>query len=97
MIEPGALRSVSLALSSTDEDLQREVAVKRFMSNRDLFREKHIWPMVGNVRTRRETLLCAAVKAPFLYGPAITGILTEVMGMTPFLQAGLPVPARAAA
>jgi hypothetical protein len=96
LLEQGALRSISLMLSSADEEVQREAAIKRFMKNRDLFREKNVWPMIGNIRTRHELRTCLAANAPFLYGPAVTEILEAPVAMAPFPADAFPVTGKTA-
>ena len=94
-LESGIARSATLALSNDDEAM-RDAAIRRFMSQKQLFRAKHIWPMVANLRSRHEMQVCNSAGALFLHGPAVSNILEKPVAMANYLLSGLPLTAQPA-
>lgn len=94
-LKPGLLRSITLALPNGDETL-REAAIRRFLARKSDFREKKVWPVVGNVRTRREMQACNSGGGLLMHGPGITAILEAPVPAMSFSLANLPMPPESA-
>ena len=91
-LKPGLLRSITLAAPNGDETL-REAAIRRFLARKNDFREKKVWPVVGNVRTRREMQVCNSGGGLLMHGPGITAILESPVAAMPFSLGNLPMTA----
>lgn len=91
-LKPGLLRSITLAAPNGEETL-REAAIRRFLARKNDFREKKVWPIVGNVRTRREMQVCNSGGGLLMYGPGITAILEAPVAASGFPLANLPLTA----
>jgi len=89
-LKPGLLRSITLAVPNGDEIL-RETAIRRFLARKSDFREKKVWPVVGNVRTRREMQACNSGGGLLMHGPGITAILETPVAAARFSLATLPL------
>lgn len=89
-LKPGLLRSITLALPNADETL-REAAIRRFLARKTDFREKRVWPVIGNLRTRREMQVCNAAGGLLMYGPGLTGLLESPAATANFPLSGLPM------
>lgn len=89
-LKPGLLRSITLAAPNGEETL-REAAIRRFLARKNDFREKKVWPVVGNVRTRREMQVCNSGGCLLMHGPGITAILESPLAATGFPLANLPM------
>ena len=85
-----AVNSVTLALPDTDEG-GRMAAITRFMTNRDTYHRRRIWPAVTNVRTRRELDLCIKLRVPFLSGKAVCDHLVAPADPVRYVAARLPL------
>ncbi|MDP1739178.1 MAG: hypothetical protein Q8L23_17270 [Caulobacter sp.] len=85
-----AVNSVTLSLPDTDEG-GRMAAVTRFMTNRDAYHRRRIWPAVTNVRTRRELDLCIKQRVPFLSGKAVCDHLVAPADPVRYVAARLPL------
>lgn len=85
-----SVNSVTLALPDTDEG-GRMAAATRFMTHRDAYHRRRIWPAVTNVRTRRELDLCIRLRVPFLSGKAICDHLVAPADPVRYVAARLPL------
>ena len=95
-LRPGLLRSITLAPPNGEETL-REAAIRRFLARKNDFREKKVWPVVGNVRTRREMQVCNSGGGLLMHGPGITAILEAPVAASAFSLGNLPMTAECAA
>jgi hypothetical protein len=85
-----SVNSVTLSLPDTDES-GRMAAVTRFMTNRESYHRRRIWPAVTNVRTRRELDLCIKQRVPFLSGKAVCDHLVAPADPVRYTAARLPL------
>jgi hypothetical protein len=91
-LKPGLARSITLSLPNGDEVL-RESAIRRFLSRKAEFRDAKVWPIVGNVRARREMQFCNSAGCLLMHGPGITGILDAPAAAGTFPLTSLPMTA----
>jgi hypothetical protein len=89
-LKPGLLRSITLAAPNGEEPL-RETAIRRFLARKNDFREKKVWPIVGNVRTRREMQVCNSSGGLLMHGPGVTAISEAPVAVERFPLASLPL------
>ncbi len=89
-LKPGLARSITLSLPNGDEVL-RESAIRRFLSRKSEFRDAKVWPIVGNVRTRREMQFCNSAGCMLMHGPGVTGILDAPAPTGTFPLTALPM------
>lgn len=95
-LSPGAVAGVSFALPSGDR-LTRFTALRQFAARRDLYRQRRIWASVTNVRDTEELAACAALRIPFVTGPAVSPPLTRPLGGLVLPLERLPAGAAAGA
>jgi len=78
-LSPGAVAGVSFALPSGDR-LARFTALRQFAKRRDLYKQRRIWGSVTNVRDAEELAACAALRIPFVTGPAVARAQARPLG-----------------
>ena len=84
-----SVRSVTLALSGTDERVRLQ-AIRRFFAGHAAYKANRVWQNVANLRTQAELDLSRSLHARFVSGPAVTELLRLPVGDMPFAYADLP-------
>lgn len=92
-LAPEMVSSVTLALPPEREPAERLAAMRRFMQKRDVYKKKRIWPGVGPLASRAELEACLALRAPMIYGPAVSELGREPLGAVSADPEALPVRA----
>ncbi len=82
--------SITLSLQGADENVRIQ-AIRRFLEQSDAYARKRVLQGVDNVRSRRELQTCLKYGAPYLTGPAITGVLAAPLDPTPTPIFNLPL------
>lgn len=78
-LSSGAVAGVSFALPAGDR-LARFTALRQFAQRRDLYKQRRIWGSVTNVRDAEELAACAALRIPFVTGPAVARAQARPLG-----------------
>jgi hypothetical protein len=75
----GVVGGVTLVLPEADPPA-RLSALRAFMSQRETFRRKQLWPGVSRVASRAELDLCLATRVAAVSGPAVSDITFSPLG-----------------
>jgi hypothetical protein len=89
-LPPNLATSITLRLQGPDENVRLQ-AISRFLKQSDAYARKRVLQGVDNVRSRRELQACLKHGAPYLTGPAITGVLDRPLEPTPCPVFNLPL------
>jgi hypothetical protein len=74
-----SVRSVTLALSGTDERRRLE-AIRRFLGRKAPYQANRVWQNVANLRSPAELDMCRRGQARLVFGPAVSDLAAAPVG-----------------